>query len=212
MTRTPDSQNDAYIEKAEPFAQRILRHLRQLVKVAVPDAAETTKCGMPFFDYHGVLCGMASFKQHATFTLWMASLIPEVAAHYGDQSDQAMGTFGRIHSLDELPDDARIIDWIRQAADLDVRNIKLPQRTRQANRSEAALPDDLVSALDQNEAARLAIVGFAPGRRREYVEWIEGAKTAATRQKRLATTITQLMESKSRHLTYQKRRETSPIK
>jgi uncharacterized protein YdeI (YjbR/CyaY-like superfamily) len=208
---TTDERIDTYIEQAEPFAQPILKHLRRVIHEAVPEVEETTKWGMPFFEYRGVLCGIASFKHHATFTVWKGNLIPEIAALYGDQSDKAMGTFGRITSVEELPDEVRIIDWLRQAADLNARNVKLPQRTRQENRPETPPPDDLVTALELNEAARLTFEGFAPSHRREYIEWLEEAKTDATRQKRLATTIEQLSEGKSRHWKYQKSRSKNPV-
>jgi uncharacterized protein YdeI (YjbR/CyaY-like superfamily) len=201
-----DPRIDQYIERAEPFAQPILRHLRELVHTAVPDVEETVKWGMPFFDYHGVLGGMASFKRHATFTLWKGDLIPAVAAVYGEQSDKAMGTFGRISSVDDLPEDERVIEWLRQAADLNVRNVKLPQRARQQDRPEVVVPDDLVAALEQNEPARITFERFPPGQRREYIEWLEEAKTEATRQKRLTTTIELLAEGKTRHWKYQKNR------
>jgi hypothetical protein len=206
-----DPRIDRYIEQAAAFARPILTHLRHLVHNAVPDVQETVKWGMPFFDYRGVLCGMAAFKHHATFTIWKGDLIPEVAAAYGPQSDQAMGTFGRITRLEDLPDDAKIIDWVRQAVDLNVRNVKLPQRSRQVDRPEAVVPDDLVAALERNEAARLTFEGFPPSHRREYVEWLEEAKSPATRQKRLATTIEQLSEGKSRLWKYQKSRSRTTV-
>jgi hypothetical protein len=209
MAQITDPRIDAYIDEREPFAQPILRHLRHLVTEAVPEVVETTKWGMPFFEYRGVLCGMAAFKRHATFTIWKGHLIAEVAELYGDRSNQAMGTFGRIGSLEELPADEQIIDWLRQAAELNARNVKVPQRTRQAARPEATPPDDFVSALDGNEAARITFESFSPSQRREYVEWIEEARTDSTRQKRLATAIEQLSEGKARHWKYQKGRNAS---
>ena len=44
-----DSRVDAYIEKAAPFAQPILKHLRQLVHAASPQLKETIKWGFPVF-------------------------------------------------------------------------------------------------------------------------------------------------------------------
>src|SRR5436305_3595307 len=67
---TRDPRVDAYIERAPAFAQSVLRHLRELVHEACPDVVETIKWGMPSFGYHGILCGMAAFKEHCTFGFW----------------------------------------------------------------------------------------------------------------------------------------------
>ena len=61
---TFDKRVDAYIAKAAPFAQPILEHLRDLVHRACPDVEETMKWSFPHFEYKGLLCSMASFKQH----------------------------------------------------------------------------------------------------------------------------------------------------
>ena len=66
-----DSRVDAYIEKAAPFAQRVLTHLRKLMHQACPRATESVKWGMPFFLQRGiVLSHMAAFKQHCAFGFW----------------------------------------------------------------------------------------------------------------------------------------------
>jgi len=61
---------DAYIKKSAPFAQPILKHLRALVHKACPQATETIKWGFPHFEYKGVLCSMAGFKQYCSVGFW----------------------------------------------------------------------------------------------------------------------------------------------
>jgi len=66
------------------------------------------------------------------------------------------------------------------------------------------MPDELSSALKKNKKASAAFETFSPSHRREYIEWIMEAKTEATREKRVATTLEWLMEGKSRNWKYQK--------
>ncbi|RYD82440.1 MAG: DUF1801 domain-containing protein [Sphingobacteriales bacterium] len=66
---------DAYIAKSAPFAQPILKHIRQLVHTACPKVQETIKWGMPCFDYKGIMCNMAAFKNHAVFGFWKTALL-----------------------------------------------------------------------------------------------------------------------------------------
>ena len=70
-----DPRIDAYIAKAAPFAQAILQHIRKLVHKACPDITETMKWSFPHFEYKGVVCSMAAFKQHCAFGFWKASIM-----------------------------------------------------------------------------------------------------------------------------------------
>src|SRR5512141_1932358 len=116
--KNADPRFDAYIEKSAPFAKPILRHLRQLVHEAVPDVEETMKWSMPSFVRGGkILCGMAAFKQHCTFGFWHQGMTAVIGAD-GGNGDSAMGSFGRVTSLEDLPSDRKLAGYIRKAAEL----------------------------------------------------------------------------------------------
>jgi hypothetical protein len=51
------------------------------------------------------------------------------------------------------------------------------------------LPDDLAAALADDPRARAAFEGLSFTHRREYVEWVAGAKRAETRARRIAQTL-----------------------
>src|SRR5689334_3805021 len=109
MSGNRDPRIDAYIAKAAPFAQPILRHLRELVHAGCPDAAETLKWGMPSFLHAGrILCGMAAFKAHCTFGFWHQEM-EKVIGSDGDKANAAMGSMGRITALPDLPADRRML-------------------------------------------------------------------------------------------------------
>ena len=55
---TRDPRVDTYIEKATPFAQPILKHLRELMHRACPRATESIKWGMPFFLQQGIVLAL----------------------------------------------------------------------------------------------------------------------------------------------------------
>jgi uncharacterized protein YdhG (YjbR/CyaY superfamily) len=58
---------DEYIAGAPKKAQTKLREVRAAIKSAVPKAEEGISWGVPFYKYHGVLAGFASFKSHVSF-------------------------------------------------------------------------------------------------------------------------------------------------
>jgi len=68
-----DPRVDAYIAKSAPFAKPILTRIRKAVHKGCPDVQETMKWSVPHFDYKGMLCGMAAFKQHRTLEFLRAA-------------------------------------------------------------------------------------------------------------------------------------------
>jgi uncharacterized protein YdeI (YjbR/CyaY-like superfamily) len=197
---TTDPRIDAYIAKAPEFARPILTHLREVVHAACPDVEEQTKWSSPHFTYRGMLCHMAAFKEHCAFGFWKGSLFLD-----GERAESgaAMGQFGRITSLAELPSDEVLTEYIHRAMRVNEEGLKTPTRSKAAGpKPEAVPPDDLEAALSENESARAGYERLSPSQRREYVEWLEEAKTGATRAKRLATAVEWMAEGKSRHWKY----------
>lgn len=193
---TRDPRVDAYLEQARPFARPILQHLRKVVHAGCPGVEETMKWSAPHFTYQGMLCGMQAFKEHCAFGFWKGSLIKGLGA----RGEDAMGQFGRITSLEDLPAQKTLIGLVKQAAALNEQGVKV-ERTPQRKKG-LETPADLVSALKKNKKALAAFEAFSPSHRREYVEWIGEAKRDDTRQRRLATAIEWLSEGKPRHWKY----------
>ncbi len=200
---TRDPRIDAYIAKSAEFARPILSHFRALVHKAAPDVTETLKWSMPHFDHGGIMCGMAAFKAHVAIGFWKYELI--VDARY-DKSDEAMGALGRLTSLKDLPPDRVLLSYIKQAVKLNAEGVKAPRMARRdtrAKKPEPKAPADLAAALKKSARARKHWEAFPPSHRREYIEWITGAKQEATRARRLATCISQVAEGKSQNWKYE---------
>lgn len=192
-----DPRIDAYVAKSADFAKPILEHLRALVHRGCPDVQETIKWGMPHFDYAGgPLAGMAAFQAHCAFGFWKGSLIVP-------GSKEAMGQFGRVTKLSDLPSDKVLLGYVQKAAKLNEEGVKVsrPKKEKQA----IPMPADLAAALKKNAKARTTFEGFSPSRKREYLEWIVEAKTDETRAKRLGTAIEWMAEGKPRNWKYMKR-------
>lgn len=192
-----DPRVDAYIESKAEFARPILRHLRDILHEACPDGEETLKWSMPSFMYEGkILAGMAAFKAHVTFGYWNDSML-----QLDEKNRSAMGQFGRITTLDDLPDRAEMIFLTRQSMALIDSGAK-PERTA-AKKAPFTVPQDMRAAIDANAAAKASFDGLPPSAQRDYVEWITEAKADATRGKRLNQAIVWLAEGKRRHWKYE---------
>jgi uncharacterized protein YdeI (YjbR/CyaY-like superfamily) len=198
MAKT-DPRIDAYIAKSPAFAQPILRHLRELVHQGCPDVEETLKWSMPSFMYKGILCGMAAFKEHCTFGFWKHRLI--ISADESGKAEEAMGSFGRITSLADLPKDNVLLGYIRKAVELNEAGIKSPPRPKR-RLQRLVVPDYFGTALQKNKKALATFNGFSYSHKKEYVEWITEAKREETRNQRLATALSWMAEGKPRHWKY----------
>ena len=195
---TRDPRVDAYIARSADFARPILTHLRDVVHAACPEVEETIKWSFPHFLYKGMLCSMASFKEHCTFGFWKGSLV----VSGGGEAEKAMGQFGRITRLADLPAKKILISTIKTAMKLNEDGVKAPGRAKPKTPREVVVPEDLVSALGKNPQARATFEKLSPSHKREYVEWITEAKTQATRARRLETAIQWMAEGKPRNWKY----------
>jgi len=195
-----DPRIDAYIEAAPDFARPILIHLRRFAHDAVPGLGETIKWSMPHFTLNGKnLAGMAAFKAHCAFVIHGAG---RQGADDG-QGDEKSGDYGKIASLDDLPDEQVLKARLIEAAQA-LSGGQKKSRPPKAPKAEIAVPDDLLAALEGNEAARVTFETFAPSHRREYLEWIVEAKAAATRARRIEQAVEWLAEGKKRNWKYEK--------
>jgi uncharacterized protein YdeI (YjbR/CyaY-like superfamily) len=197
-----DPRIDAYIEKAADFAKPILKHLRKVVHKGCPEVEETMKWSMPHFDYKGPLAGMAAFKAHCAFGFWKGSLIVP-------GSKEAMGQFGCITKIADLPKEDALVGYVRKAVELNDRKVKVPRPVKH-ERKEIPMPADLAAALRKNAKARTTYEAFRPSHQREYLEWITEAKTDETRRKRLETAVEWMSEGKPRNWKYMSARVAAP--
>jgi len=191
-----DPRVDAYIAKSAKFAQPILKRLRALVHAGCPDVVETTKWSFPHFEYKGVLCSMAAFKEHCAFGFWNRAM--KIPGKKG-----AMGQFGSIKALSDLPADKVMLGYIREAARLNEIGRKVGPIRRKLK--PLPVPPELRAALKENPPALARFESFSPSHRREYNEWIGEAKTDETRRNRTETAIGWIAEGKSRNWKYMRK-------
>ncbi len=196
---------DAYINRSADFAKPILTHLRKLIHKACPSVEEKIKWEMPSFEYKGMFCGFASFKQHCTFGFWKASLMKLPPLKSGKPSNEAMGDLGRITSLKDLPKDKIIISWLKVAMQLNEDGIKVvKKKPTEAEQKALIIPDYFNKALLKNKKALVTFEQFSYSNKKEYLMWVSEAKTDETRNFRLSQSITWMAEGKHRNWKYMK--------
>jgi uncharacterized protein YdeI (YjbR/CyaY-like superfamily) len=191
-----DPRIDAYIARSAPFAQPILTHFRALVHRALPAVEEGIKWGMPAFMFGGKnVAGMAAFKAHCAVMIHGEGRLGE---------GEGMGGYGKVTALSDLPNDDALEAALREAAQrIAASGTALKPKAKKPPKPEIAMPPDFAAALAVQPKAKVVLEGFAPGQRREYLEWITTAKQAATREKRIAQAVEWLAEGKKRNWKYE---------
>ncbi|HEU4499624.1 MAG TPA: YdeI/OmpD-associated family protein [Sphingomicrobium sp.] len=196
MSRDP--RIDAYIAKAAPFARPIMEKVRERVHAAAPEAEETMKWSAPGFTVDGkILLMMAAFKAHAALNFWRGQEI-------GDKSPKsgAMGQFGRLTSVVDLPPNDDLDALIREAVAL-AKTAPAPRQVKHEPKPPAEMHPEFAAALKANPKAAAMLEGFPPSARRDYLDWIAEAKQDKTRAKRIADAVEWLSEGKKRHWKYE---------
>ena len=200
-----DARVDAYIAAAAPFARAPLEHVRAAMHAALPDLTEAIKWGHPFYLLDGKpFASMAAFKAHCSLGFWKGGR--PIAEEAAGPRDKAMGQFGRIESVADLPSAAALrklivaarVAWL--AAKEEKADAPPPPKPK---REAPPVPDDLAAALRQRAGAGKIFDAFPPSHQREYVEWIVEAKREATRATRVAQAVEWIAEGKSRNWKYQ---------
>jgi uncharacterized protein YdeI (YjbR/CyaY-like superfamily) len=193
-----------YIAKAAPFAQPILKHFRELVHKVCPEVEETMKWSFPHYDYKGsMMCSMAAFKQHCAINFWKAPLMKNGKELVEKaKTEEAMGHLGKITSLKDLPKDAVLSKYIKEAMRLNDEGIKMSPKPKLSVTKEITTPDYFFSAIRKNKKALKVWEEFSPGKRKEYIQWITEAKTEDTRNSRMETAVEWISEGKIRNWKY----------
>ena len=196
MSRDP--RVDTYLAKAQPFARPILEKVRERVHAALPEAEESIKWSMPAYTVGGKIVAItAAFKAHAALNFWRGQEL-----RGNDANADAMGQFGKLKSVEDLPDDPELDRLIREAAEL-ARSAPAPRKARHEPKPAPVMHPDFAAALDKAPQAKKVLDEFPPSAQRDYLEWIAEAKQDATRQKRIATAIEWLAEGKRRNWKYE---------
>ncbi|WP_431260403.1 YdeI/OmpD-associated family protein [Roseateles chitinivorans] len=197
---TLDPRVDAYIERAAPFAQDLLRHWRATVHAHCPDVVETIKWGFPNFTYRDkILTGMAAFKAHCSIGFWHG----EAAVGADHAKGGAMGDFGKLTAIKDLPSKAEQKAILKRAMQLIEDGVKARAARAAAPRPPPEIPEDLAAALRADDAALRHFSSFPPGQQREYIDWIVEAKKPETRARRLAQAVEWIAEGKRRNWKYE---------
>lgn len=197
-----DPRVDLYIEKSPAYAQAILSRLRMLIHELCPEAFEEMKWGAPHFMYRSAaLCGIAAFKNHCVLHFSKASLMN--LAKDSTKNKVAMGQFGKISTLDEVPSKKILLPWINEAMSLNEQGVKRIIKKLDPKQVDSMIHPGFLKALKSSTKIYDVFFKLSPSHRKEYIEYINEAKRPETQQRRIEISIGKLQEGLSHNDKYQ---------
>jgi uncharacterized protein YdeI (YjbR/CyaY-like superfamily) len=180
---------DEGIASAEPFAKAICKKLRAIILKAEPAMIEDWKWG-PNYYKDGMVCGFWYFKTHVTLTFFQGALLK-------DKKKVLLMNEGNLHNRHIKFTDIKQIDekllteYITEAVINNEKGLKLTE----AKDKTVIIPEDLKKLLVKNKVLK-NFEEMSYSKRKDYVNWINGAKQEATRAKRIDQAITKIKEKK----------------
>lgn len=162
---------------------------------------EEIKWGIPTYSAHGKnIVAFAGFKNHVA--LWFYNgvfLKDEHKVLYNANEEKTRGLRQwRFTSADEINPDL-VLSYVFEA----IQNQKEGKEIKPESK-KLAVSAELQTALDSNKVLKSAFESLTPGRRKEYIEFIDSAKREPTRIDRLNKSIPIILEGKGLHDKYRK--------
>ena len=195
---------DAYAETAEPFARPVFAHLKKLIRATCPNVTEDIKWGIPHFEYGGdVLCIFAAYNKHCSFTFYKDALMGDPRLKANADLPAAKRFMGKMTDVSDLPSDADLTAWIKEAMSLNERGIKLPTREKKTPKV-VTIPAAFAERLEVSPKVKEIFDGKSAAYQKEYNLWIGDAKTDATRNKLIDEAMEWIAEGKGRFWKYAK--------
>lgn len=188
VKHNPDAKRliDEGIAEAEPFAREICKKLRAIIFKAVPDIIEDWKWG-PNYYKDGMVCGFWYFKNHVSFVFYQGALLK-------DKKKVLQANAGTLHNRHikytdiKQVDEKLLIEYLTEAVINNEKGLKLTE----AKDKTVVIPDDFKKLLVKNKSLK-NFEAMSYSKRKDYVQWIEGAKQEATRNKRIEQAIEKIV-------------------
>lgn len=180
---------DKAFAKFTGFQREYCNHLRNLIHKALPEVKEDWKWGANF-NVNGMVCGLWGFKNHVKLVFFKGSLIKDKYNLFNDGEDNR-GNRSINFTEHSAIDDAKIMEYLKEAAALNKQGVKLEKKTIVVD-----VPMELQKALNKHSGLKMYFEKLAPSHRREYAEYIADAKQNETKERRIKKVLEMMAENK----------------
>jgi len=189
---------DEAFSKFTGFQKEYCNHLRKLIHKAMPDVKEDWKWG-PNFNVNGMVCGVWGFKDHVKLVFFKGSAMKDTYKLFNQGKENEGNRSINFSSADKI-DDKKIIEYLKEAAEINRKGIKLVKKE-----IKVVMPAILVKALNKDKASKTYFESLAPSHRRDYADYISQAKQEETQLRRLDKVMEMLTDKRTLNDKYMKK-------
>lgn len=189
------SPAEKYIHQSPEFAKPVFQLIVKWIIEACPNANEAIKWGFPHFMYHGkILCSFAAFSKHCAVSIPSAKYMEDKTLQRIAESEAAMGHFGKISAVKDLPEKEKMIGYLKAAMDIIDSKAKPESKSIAKNKKTITLPAAMEEAMQSQPEFRLRFSKLSPSHQNEYLKYITEAKKQTTILKRVAKVVEMLQK------------------
>ena len=187
---------EKYIHQSPEFAKPVFQLLVKWIIETCPNSNEAIKWGFPHFMYHGkILCSFAAFSKHCAINIPTAKFMEDQTLQHTAESKIAMGHFGKITSVKDLPTKKKFIGYLKAAmVIIDAKTKPVSRLSKPSNKTVLTLPNAFEKALQSQPDLLRKFYKLSPSHQNEYFKYINEAKKQTTILKRVAKVVEMLQK------------------
>jgi len=199
----PSQNVDEYMAKLSSFARPIAEKLRALILDNASHLEEAIRWNSPSYKGKLLVCGFAAFQKHVSLTFWRGAELDDPMGYLSHGQGQTPMRTVKYTAMEQL-NEKMVKAWLKQAVKLDESGEPVVRKSGEVAQRPIIVPEVLQKALmlKKNAAARKTFEGLSPSGRREYCEWIAGAKQEETVLRRLEKSLEKLKAGEGLNDTY----------
>lgn len=175
---------DEFLARQESWVP-LLEKLRRILLST--ELEETIKWGTPVYTLKRKnIVGIGAFKSYAGLWFFQGALLSDpkkILVNAQEGKTKALRQL-RFYSIDEIDENV-----IRAYVDEAIENQKAGREIKPPKKKPITIPAELEQAMAEDEALKKSFGAFSHSHKREFAEYIDEAKRAETRQRRLEKVI-----------------------
>lgn len=119
-------------------------------------------------------------------------------------TENAIGHFGKLTPLKDLPSDKIMLSYIKKAMKLNDDKVKMPACVKSAVANKIVVPDYFTVKFKKNKSAKKHFKAFSPSQKRKYIDCLKDSMTEMIKDKRMQQALELIAEGKIRNRIFTK--------
>lgn len=179
---------DRYVDTQKDFAKEICERLRKIIFTCDANINETLKWGSPAYEKNGLVCWFWSAKSFVSLTFYYGSVIEDKYKLFNSGRNNLKNRSIKFFKVTDV-NEKKLEYYIKKAIQNNLEGIR--PKIISIKRKNQVLPAFIKNELVKQKVYE-SYTQRPPYQQRDYISWIERAKQAGTKLRRLQIMVTDL--------------------